>query len=63
MRHRLQELRWKHGWSEERLAMESGVSRSTICRLENQKDINPKIEVAFKLANALDVSVEELFFW
>ena len=51
------------GWSEERLARESGVSKSTICRLENQKDANPTIEVAFRIADALKVDVRELFYW
>nr|DAU92149.1 MAG TPA: putative transcriptional regulator [Bacteriophage sp.] len=63
MKHKLQQLRWEKGWSEERLARESGVSKSTICRLENQKDVNPTIDVAFRIADALKVDVRELFYW
>lgn len=59
----MQELRWKKGWSTKRLAKESGVSLATICRIENGKINNPTIEVAFKLADALDVPVNDLFFW
>lgn len=62
MRHRLQELRWRRGWSEGQLEQASGVSRSTICRMENKKDVNPTIDIAFKLADALEVDVRELFF-
>lgn len=63
MKNRLQDLRWKKGWSEEQLSRESGVSRSTICYLENNENVNPKVESAFKLAQALEVSVEEIFYW
>lgn len=62
MRNKIQEYRWKKGWSEETLARKAGVSRSTICQLENGKINNPSIEVAFKIADALKVDVRELFY-
>ena len=62
MRNRLQEIRWKRGWSLEQLARESGVSKATICTIENKKDVNPTIDIAFKLADALEVDVREIFF-
>lgn len=63
MKNRLQQLRWERDWSEEQLARKSGVSKGTICRLENANDVNPRIDVAFRLADALGVDVRELFFW
>ena len=30
--------------------------------MENKKDVNPTIDIAFKLADALRVDVRELFF-
>lgn len=63
MKHRLQEMRWQRGWSEEQLAKAAGVSKSTICRIENKKDVNLTIDIAFKLADALEVDVRELFYW
>lgn len=30
--------------------------------MENKKDVNPTIDIAFKLADALEVDVRELFF-
>lgn len=63
MKHKLQRLRWEKNWSEEQLARKSGVSKSTICRLENSENVNPTIEVAFRIADALKVDVRELFYW
>ncbi|MCI5919812.1 MAG: helix-turn-helix domain-containing protein [Roseburia sp.] len=63
MNNRLQEIRWKKGWSLERLARESSVSKTTICTIENKTNLNPSVEVAFKLADALEVDVRELFYW
>ena len=57
MKHKLQQLRWEKNWSEEQLARKSGVSKSTICRLENSENVNPTIDVAFRLADALQVDV------
>ena len=47
----------------EQLARESGVSKTTICTIENKTNLNPSVEVAFKLADALEVDVRELFYW
>lgn len=44
------------------LAKRAGVSRSTICQIENGKTQNPAIDIAFKIADALDVDVRELFY-
>lgn len=56
----LQELRWKKKWSQEQLARISNVPRSTIHAIENETRI-PSVLVALKLANALGVTVEDIF--
>ncbi len=56
----LAKLRKQKGWSQEKLAVESGVSYNTIIKLERGGIKNPKIETVVKLADALKVSVDEL---
>lgn len=58
----MQEYRWKKGWTETQLAKRAGVSRSTICMLENGKTQNPTIDIAFRIADALEVDVRTLFY-
>lgn len=60
MKNRVQELRWKKGWSQLQLARISGVAQSTICAIENQECV-PNLHTAFKLAQALSVSIYFLF--
>lgn len=63
LNNRVQMYRWKKKWSEEQLSRAAGVSRSVICKLENGANVNPTAEVAFRLADALDVDVRELFYY
>lgn len=44
------------------LARRAGVDKSTICLLENGKTKNPTIDIAFKIADALEVDVRKLFY-
>jgi len=53
-------LRKQKKWSQEKLAVESGISYNTIIKIERGGIKNPKIETVIKLANALDVSLDEL---
>ncbi|EEO3754039.1 helix-turn-helix transcriptional regulator [Listeria monocytogenes] len=55
-------LRKQLGWSQNRLADESGVSRRTINYIENGKIKNPKKETMRSISNALRTDVEILFF-
>ncbi|AQY50460.1 XRE family transcriptional regulator [Listeria weihenstephanensis FSL R9-0317] len=55
-------LRKQLGWSQSRLAEESGVSRRTINYIENYKIKNPKKETMRAISNALKADVEKLFF-
>jgi transcriptional regulator with XRE-family HTH domain len=57
---KLAEFRKQKGWSQERLAKESGISYNTLIKLERNGIKNPKIETVIKLADALKVSLDEL---
>jgi len=47
-------------WTQESLALRVGVTRQTIIAIERGK-YNPTLELAFKLANEFDVTIEEIF--
>ncbi|MCL5772681.1 MAG: helix-turn-helix transcriptional regulator [Actinobacteria bacterium] len=52
--------RKQKGWSQEKLAVESGISYNTIIKIERGGIKNPKIETVIKLAKALSVTIDEL---
>lgn len=56
----LKVFRKQKGWSQERLARESNISYHTLIKLEQSSIKNPKIETVIKLADALEVSLDEL---
>ncbi|TFV82254.1 XRE family transcriptional regulator [Microbacterium sp. dk485] len=56
---RIVELRQHHGWTQERLAAESGVGLRTIQRLEAGQDAS--LETLSLVAGALRVEVRDLF--
>lgn len=56
---RIVELRQQHGWTQERLAAESGVGLRTIQRVEAGQDAS--LETLSLIAEALRVSVRDLF--
>ena len=59
----LRRLRFEHGeLTQEALARAAGVTRQTIIALEAGK-YAPSLELAFKLAHALGVRVEDVFQW
>ncbi|MDD2510844.1 MAG: helix-turn-helix transcriptional regulator [Syntrophomonas sp.] len=62
MENRLRELREIRGMTQEELAAGVGVSRQTIISLERGK-YNPSIFLAFKLARAFGLSIEEVFIY
>ncbi len=53
-------FRAKKRWTQQQLADAVAVSRQTIAALEKEK-YNPSLILAFKLANALETTIEELF--
>lgn len=54
--------RIKKGWTQDRLSLESGVSRASICRIEKYGIDTIPVLTLKKLAKALEVSVADLFF-
>jgi len=56
----LVKLRKDKGWSQEKLAVESGISYNTIIKIERGGIKNPKIETVIKLAKALNVKIDDL---
>lgn len=56
----LVKLRKEKGWSQEKLAVESGISYNTIIKIERGGIKNSKIETIIKLVDALGVSIDEL---
>ncbi len=62
MKNRLKEIREKKGLSQEQLAEISGISRTTISDLENEKkQVTTNITLE-KLANALGKKITSIFF-
>ncbi len=48
--------------TQQELAVRVGVTRQTIIAIEGGK-YTPSLELAFRLARAFDVGVEDLFCW
>ena len=59
---RIKELRARAGFTQEELAQEVGVRRETIVFLEQGK-YNPSLILAWKVARALDSTIEEVFLF
>jgi putative transcriptional regulator len=58
---RIRRLRFDHGeMTQEELAARAGCTRQTIIALEQGKYV-PSIELAFRIARAFGVSLEEVF--
>ena len=58
---RLREAREAKGWTQAELAARVGVSRKTVNTVENRV-FTPSATLAIKLAEALELSVERLFW-
>jgi putative transcriptional regulator len=59
----IRQLRFHHGeMTQKKLAEYVGVSRQTICAIERGK-YSPSLEVAFRIANILCTSLENVFFY
>ena len=61
LRNRLRELRDARGWTQAELAARVGVSRKTVNTVENRV-FTPSTLLSLKLAKALEVTVEQLFW-
>jgi putative transcriptional regulator len=60
VKNRLRDLRVDRGWSQVELGARVGVSRQAIIAIETGK-FDPSLPLAFKLANAFGVTIEDLF--
>jgi putative transcriptional regulator len=59
----IRRLRFEHGeMTQEALARQAGVTRQTIIALEAGK-YAPSLELAFRIARAFGVGVEDVFQW
>lgn len=57
---RIKERRIKLGWTQERLAQESGFSRVYIIKIENGRAENPGIKTLSKIGNCLGIKLSLL---
>ena len=62
MRYRVKEMREAKNMSQEELERKSGISRQTISAIENDKAENVMVGTLVALANALETTVDNLFF-
>ncbi len=60
MKTRIKEFRAKYNLTQEDLARMVGVRRETIVFIEKGK-YNPSLKLAYKIAKALNTTIEELF--
>jgi transcriptional regulator with XRE-family HTH domain len=56
----IQQLRLQSGLTQEELAVKSGVSYTSLVKIERGQVENPTIKTIQKLASALEVGVDEL---
>jgi putative transcriptional regulator len=61
VRNTVQDHRQKAGYTQEELAVKTGVTRQTIIAIE-KGNYTPSIELCLKLATLFKVPVETLFF-
>ncbi len=62
MKNRIKEFRTKLKITQEELADRAGVRRETIVFLEQGK-YNPSLQLAYKVAKTLKVSIDKLFIF
>lgn len=60
MKLNLKDIREKKGMTQNELSQKSGIGRITISRIENDRQLDVKTGTIVKLANALEVSINEL---
>ena len=57
---KIKDLRKKAGWSQQRLAEETGLSYSVVTKIEQGMAKQPTIQTMIKIADAFGVSLDEL---
>lgn len=61
MRYNLKEFRENKGLTQVELGIKSGISRATIARIESGDEISVSTDTLFKLADALECRVSDIF--
>ncbi|EOQ08128.1 hypothetical protein KOY_02761 [Bacillus cereus VDM021] len=62
IKNRIKILRTERNWTQETLAEKVGISRQAVISIEKYK-YTPSLELAFKIAKALDVSIVDVFLF
>jgi len=62
IKNRIKILRAERNWTQETLAEKVGISRQAVISIEKYK-YTPSLELAFKIAKALDVSIVDVFLF
>jgi transcriptional regulator with XRE-family HTH domain len=57
---KIKDLRKKAGWSQQKLAEETGLSYSVVTKIEQGTAKQPTIQTMIKIADAFGVSLDEL---
>lgn len=60
IKNRIKVLRAEHNWTQADLAEKLGISRQAVISIEKYK-YTPSLELAFKIAEAFDISINEVF--
>ncbi|MBS5954522.1 helix-turn-helix transcriptional regulator [Paraclostridium bifermentans] len=60
IQNRIKVLRAERDWTQADLAAKVGISRQAIISIEKYK-YTPSLELAFKIANVFDVSINNVF--
>lgn len=58
----IKEIRKKKNITVYKLSKLTGISRTYLLELENNKKFNPSLSVMYKIANALEVKIDDLFY-
>ena len=61
IKNRLKELRTERGISQEDLVKMTGISRTTLSKIENNEEVNVNTSTIAKLAEAFNVKPSEIF--
>jgi putative transcriptional regulator len=60
MKNKLKVYRAMHDLTQDALAQKLGITRQTVLSIEKEK-YDPSLELAFKIANLFNVTIEEIF--
>lgn len=58
----IKNIRLKKGITIYQLSKITGINRSYLTQLENNKKFNPTLNIIYKIATALDAKVDDLFY-